>query len=80
METVGDIYNFIRDNIVDPKIDFYLTTSPPLVKYLDMKATIQSQKLAPSTLMYINFPSLTNPNIVNILKEESIQSYKSELK
>ena len=65
--------------MLDPNIEFYITTSPPLIKYLDMKATIHSQKLAPSTLMYINFPSITNPNNLTFLKEESIRNYKKEL-
>jgi hypothetical protein len=78
METVGDIYQFLKDNLEDPTQEFYITTSPPLKKYLDMKATIQKEKLAPSTLMYINFPNLTNFN-QQFLKQECFEKYATKL-
>ncbi len=75
METVGDIYSFIREHLNNPKENFYLTTSPPLVKYQDMKATIHNTKLAPSTLMYINFPNLPDANKIEFIKEDSKNKY-----
>lgn len=58
METIGEIYNFIKQSLNDPNLEFYLTTSPPLKKYIDLKATLQKENLAPSTLMYITFPTI----------------------
>jgi hypothetical protein len=79
METVGDIYAFIKENIINPNESFYLTTSPPLVKYQDMKATIYNTKLAPSTLMYINFPNIPDPSKIDFLKEELQSKYITNL-
>lgn len=58
METIGDMYKFIREYIADPSLDFYLTTSPPLKKYTNPNATIHQENLFPSTLMYVNFPTI----------------------
>jgi hypothetical protein len=78
METIGDIYAFLRENLENPNQEFYLTTTPPLVKYLDMKATILKEKLAPSTLMYINFPNVTDYN-VPFLTREAFEKYSTKL-
>jgi hypothetical protein len=81
METIGDIIAFIRDNLGDQGLEFYLTTFPPLRKYLDPSATILSQNLAPSTLMYINFPKIdpkTNQSY-NYIKLESIEKYERKI-
>ncbi len=61
METIGDIYGYLREYILsDPNADFYIFTSPPLKKYLDMKAKVFSEKLHPFTLMHIGFNKLGN--------------------
>lgn len=80
METVGDIYNFIRENLSDPNLEFYITTSPPLKKYTDMNATIFKEGLAPTTLMYINFPSIDPKQPFLYLKEETTEKYRTEFK
>jgi tether containing UBX domain for GLUT4 len=81
METIGDIYKFVKDNLVDPELNFYLTTSPPLKKYTDMKKTIFYENLAPSSIMYITFPSIDpqkEPDHI-YLKKESVEKYLKEL-
>jgi hypothetical protein len=78
METIGDIYKFLKDNLETQFHDFYLTTSPPLKKYLDMKSSILKEKLAPSTLMYINFPNLTDFN-QQFLTREAFEKYSMKL-
>ena len=78
METIGDIYLFLKEHLEDPNLEFYLSTSPPLKKYLDMNSTILKEKLAPSTLMYINFPNITDLNIP-FLKRESFERFSYNL-
>jgi hypothetical protein len=78
METIGDIYQFLKENLENPTQEFYLSTSPPLKKYTDMKATILKEKLAPSTLMYINFPNMTDFNR-QFLKNETFEKYSIKL-
>jgi hypothetical protein len=58
METVGDIYEFVKQNLYDPNQEFSLFTPFPRKVYNDKKATIYSQALAPSTLLYISFPNV----------------------
>jgi hypothetical protein len=61
METVGDIYNYLKEYIVlDTNEEFYLFTSPPLKKFLDMKAKVFTESLHPYTLMHIGYPNLGN--------------------
>jgi len=56
METIGDIYNFLKENIVaNPNEEFYLFTSPPLKKFLDMKVKVFSENLHPYTLILVGY-------------------------
>lgn len=82
METIGDVYNFVRDNLIDPNLTFVLFTSFPSKKYTDLKATIYSQSLAPSTLLYVSFPGIDpqkNPEY-KYLNQNAIEKYSSDFK
>ena len=54
-ETIGDIYNFIRNYLKNQYEKFNISTTPPLKRYLKMDKTIQEEKLYPNLLMYVNF-------------------------
>ena len=54
-ETVGDIYNFIKEYMKVKTEKFNISTTPPLKRYLKMDNTIQEEKLYPNLLMYVNF-------------------------
>ena len=54
-ETIGDIYNFIRNYLKNKYEKFNISTTPPLKRYLKMDKTIQEEKLYPNLLMYVNF-------------------------
>ena len=54
-ETIGDIYNFIKDFLKVKTEKFNISTTPPLKRYLKFDRTIQEEKLYPNLLMYINF-------------------------
>ena len=58
METVGDIYEFVRENLHEPTQEFSLFTPFPRKVYSDKKPTVYSQGLSPSTLLYISFPNV----------------------
>ena len=58
METIEQVYTAVRDILTDPKECFYLFIPFPRKTFTDMKATIYSQNLAPSTLLYISFPNI----------------------
>jgi len=80
METIENIYNFIKENLNDPLQNFFLFTSFPSKKYTDMKATVYSQGLAPSTLLYISFPNIDPKKDFNYqyLNQNSIGKYMTE--
>lgn len=79
LETVGDIYDFIKSHLTDASQEFYITTSPPLKKYTDMKATIQKENLAPSTLMYITFPNIDPRSDYPYIKVESFNQFNIDI-
>ena len=54
-ETIGDIYNFIRNYLKNNNEKFNISTTPPLKRYLKMDKTIHEEKLYPNLLMYVNF-------------------------
>jgi hypothetical protein len=59
METIGDIYSYLKEHIVlDQTEDFYLFTSPPLKKFTDHKAKVFNEHLHPYTLMHIGYPNI----------------------
>ncbi len=53
-ETVGDIYNFVKEYLKNPNNKFTISTSPPPKKYEKLGDTLYSQKLYPQVLMYVN--------------------------
>lgn len=79
METIGDMYDWIRQNLNDPTQEFYLYTSFPKKMYTDLKSTVYSQGLAPSTLLNIGFKTI-DPRDVNYkyLNDESLQKFVTE--
>ena len=81
METVGDVYKFVRENLEDPSLEFSLFTPYPRRVYNDQKATVYSQSLAPNTLLYISFPNVDARNVeFPFLKQQSIEKWRSEFK
>jgi len=79
METIGDIYQLVRESLENPNDEFYLFQFPPSKKFLDMNSTIFSEKLEPSTLLYVNFPNVEQGNATyKYIKDEFIQKYKCE--
>lgn len=58
MEAVGDIYDYLKQHIINGDEEFYLFTSPPLLKFTDMKAKIFNVKLHPYTLMHVGYTKL----------------------
>ena len=56
-ETIGDLYNFIKEYLINPKEKFTISTTPPPKKYIKENETIQNNKLFPQVLMYVNFDS-----------------------
>jgi len=66
METIGDIYDFLKTHILlNPNEEFYLFTSPPLKKYLDPKAKVFNENLHPYTLMHVGYSNLGKPFCLN---------------
>lgn len=79
-ETIGDIVSFINQCLSDPNNEFVLSTTPPPVKYTNMKQTIQELKLYPKVLLYVNFSSEYNKLKENILTQIDIQqSFNSNI-
>jgi len=54
-ETIGDIYNFVKEYLIVKTEKFNISTTPPLKRYLQLNKTIQEEKLYPNILMYVNF-------------------------
>jgi hypothetical protein len=54
-ETIGDIYNFVKEYLKVKTEKFNISTTPPLKRYLKLNQTIQEEKLYPNILMYVNF-------------------------
>ena len=54
-ETIGDIYNFVKEYLKVKSEKFNISTTPPLKRYLKLDKTIQEEKLYPNILMYVNF-------------------------
>ena len=54
-ETVGDIYNFVKEYLKVKTEKFNISTTPPLKRYLKLDKTIQEENLFPNLLMYVNF-------------------------
>jgi hypothetical protein len=78
METVGDIYEFVKQNICDYNQEFSLFTPFPRKVYNDKKLTIYSQGLAPSTLLYISFPNVDPKQIdYPYLSQTCLEQYSS---
>lgn len=50
-ESIADVAQFIRQFLVDSKMDFYLFTTPPKV-VLENKQTLHSQKLVPAAIIH----------------------------
>ncbi len=82
METVGDIYQFVKEHLNDPNEEFYLFTPFPKKNYSDKSQTIHSQSLAPSTVLNISFPNLDVSKIsqYQFLKESSLEKFRTEYK
>ncbi len=82
METIRDIYEFVKENLNDPNQEFYLFTPFPKKTYTEKNLTIHSQNLAPSTVLNISFPSLdlTKLGQYQFLKDSSIEKYRTEYK
>jgi tether containing UBX domain for GLUT4 len=70
METVGDIYDFVKENLTEEFQPFSLFTAYPRKIYTDKNATIYNQSLAPSTELYITFPNIDPKNSYKYLKSE----------
>ena len=73
-ETVGDIYNFIKEYLKVKTEKFNISTTPPLKRYLKMNNTIQEEKLYPNLLMYVNFE-----NEFSGLDESKTKNIKTDL-
>jgi hypothetical protein len=82
METIEDVYRTIREILVEPNEPFYLFIPFPSKKLTDMNATIYSQNLAPSTLVYISFPNIDPMKNQNYqyIKPQFFEKYKTEFK
>lgn len=50
-ETTEHVMNFVRENLVDPNIDFYLYTTPP-IEPLHMTKNLRDQQLVPAAQVY----------------------------
>ena len=72
-ETIGDIYNFIKNYLKNKEDKFNISTTPPLKRYLKLDQTIENEKLYPNLLMYVNFA-----NKFNGLNEEKIKEIKTK--
>lgn len=70
METVGDIYEFVKENLTEENQPFSLFTAYPRKVYNDKMATVYNQGLAPSTELYITFPNIDPKNSYKYLKSE----------
>jgi len=82
METIQDVSSTIKEILKDPHEPFYLFIPFPKKLLTDPKATIYSQDLAPSTMVYISFNNIDpikNPNY-EYIKSECIEKYKTEYK
>lgn len=66
-ETIGDIYSFIRQYLVNPEDKFTISTTPPPKKYNILHQTIKELKLYPKVLMHVNFETAYNK-----LKQEEV--------
>lgn len=77
METVGHIYQLIKEALENQNEEFYLLQYPPPKKLLDMNTTIYDEKLEPSTLLYVNFPNVETMNY-KFVNDEFIEKYKCE--
>ena len=77
METIGHIYQLIKEALENPNEEFYLLQFSPPKKLLDMNSAIYSEKLEPSTLLYVDFPNIQSFNH-KFIKDEFIQKYKCE--
>lgn len=79
METIGQIYQLIKEALENPNEEFYLFQFPPAKKFLDMNSTVFNEKLEPSTLLYVNFPNNLPGNVnYKYIKDEFIEKYKCE--
>ena len=61
-ETIGDIYNFIREYLYNKYEQFTISTTPPPKKYLNLNEKIAFYKLFPQVLMYVNFEKYSGLN------------------
>ncbi len=61
-ETIGDIYNFIREYLYNKYEQFTISTTPPPKKYINLNEKIAFYKLFPQVLMYVNFERYSGLN------------------
>lgn len=83
METVGDIYNYLKSEILlNPNEEFYLFTTPPIKKYLNMKAKVIIENLHPFTLMHVGYPNVDRKEYptMEFIKPEALVKYLTDFK
>ncbi|CAI2175853.1 2049_t:CDS:10 [Funneliformis geosporum] len=54
-ETVGQLYEFVRDALRTPQREFYLYTSPPKNVLLDMSVSLYHAELTPASVIYFSW-------------------------
>jgi len=79
METIGHIYQLIKEALENPTEEFHLFQFPPAKKLLDLNSTVYKEKLEPSSLLYVNFPNIEPGNFTyKYIKDEFIEKFKRE--
>ncbi|KAL7404120.1 hypothetical protein ABVT39_009960 [Epinephelus coioides] len=74
LETVGAVKHFVRNHLEDPKLSFYLFTTPPKTILDDPSATLFQANLFPGALVYFGSDVKTDFYIKRELRESSVSA------
>lgn len=71
-ETTEHVINFVKENIIDPTIDFYLYTTPP-IEPLHMNKSLRDQNLVPAAQVYFGIKGGVQVLPSPLLKLEGVE-------
>ncbi|ESN94110.1 hypothetical protein HELRODRAFT_180278 [Helobdella robusta] len=63
-ETVHALYKFVRELLVDKRLDFELYTTPPKQTLNDMTATLLESGMVPMTRVYLTYSSTKSDGLI----------------
>ncbi|XP_076001897.1 tether containing UBX domain for GLUT4 [Genypterus blacodes] len=77
LETVASVRDFVKSHLEDPRLHFYLFTTPPKTILSDTSATLFQANLFPGALVYFGSDAQTDSYLKSELRESCVSSLQA---